>query len=682
MSTQAWAAKPILMGQVYLIGEHDEETPADNVVVKLKGRGDPTVTLSQGEFELSLPTITRDGQERPLYGPGETIKLIVEKPAWIINSPVDGETRLPSDLLKDSVEIRLLPVGSHKLWSHERFQKEMRALQEKTKKQILPQTDTPQDITFDQHIAHIADKLGFSPKEVKARMDQWAKESETAEDPYDKALAEYYNKNFIQAKKLFQQSADLKLQELALIQQKEEALQKRKLQVIEEAVGRLKGKGDSAYSAYQFEEALEAYEQALAILPNEQLDLLRADVQMDIAGANWAIGIRTEGQKVHAHLNKAKQVYQEAEEKYGELGQQEGRARAQVGLGSTLSQQGIRLGGKEGQQCLAESMKAFRQALTIYTREEFPQDWAATQNNLGNALTEQGIRLSGTEGHHHLAKAEEAFRQALMIYTREEFSQNWAATQNNLGNVYRAQGSRHQGKEGGNLMVKAITAFEQALKVRTVENNPQAWVQTQVALARTAKDIGNWEQAVESYKKIMLLYPDFAEAYNNLYVIFHDKIFAYNEALALTSQWLTSHPTDLVAQTNFAEAEFTAGQFAKANQHIVNLLEKSKVDSSTQIALRLLKIAALSAQEKIHEVPSELGTVGAILRQQPEAFALEWEFAGTKHFILQNIRFNSSRDLLLPLFEGFEEKKLPNMKVAVTNAQTFFISATPKMEQP
>ena len=206
------ASNPILLGQMYLIGDQDEELlPASDVIVKLEGRGDPTTTLSQGEFELFLPTITRKGKDVPLYGPGETIKLTIEKPDWIIHSPVDGETRHPDDLLKEIVEIRLLPKGSHKLWSHERFRKEFQILQDKTKEQISPQMESPPEITFDQHIAQLAKKLGFKKDVVKQKLDEWAGEAEKADDPYDKALAEYYNKNFGEAKKLFQQSAHLKL---------------------------------------------------------------------------------------------------------------------------------------------------------------------------------------------------------------------------------------------------------------------------------------------------------------------------------------------------------------------------------------------------------------------------------------------------------------------------------------
>jgi len=59
-------------------------------------------------------------------------------------------------------------------------------------------------------------------------------------------------------------------------------------------------------------------------------------VQMDIAGASWAIGIRTEGAAVHEHLNKAKQAFAAAEQSYAEMGQEEGRANARVGVGLIL----------------------------------------------------------------------------------------------------------------------------------------------------------------------------------------------------------------------------------------------------------------------------------------------------------------------------------------------------------
>ncbi|GJL70166.1 MAG: hypothetical protein NPIRA06_28010 [Nitrospirales bacterium] len=865
------SAEQVIKGEVLLVGASGDTEPAGLVSVSLAGTGKATETDDLGQFIFDLPShITF----------GKTLTFRVQKEinqiSWRIWNPIDGTLPLPRSLF---VTIKLLPQGSKKFWTDEFIEYYIAKIAEEAKREVRPSMEIPAiqpKIHFGALIKEWASEYGFSSNEAKQQIDQWVAEVKVnQEDVFKLGLAAYVEQQFSKAAELFDTYAENHAKEYAQLMDQAESHRQKAIQGYRKA-------GDSLYGNYQFEQALKEYEHAPPYIKKEDELELWANLQMDIAQANWAIGVRTKGPALYKHLRQAKTTYSEAGTVHKNLGNMEGWAAAQVGLGNTLSQEGIRVGGKEGQQRLSESMNAFRQALTVYTREAFPQDWAATQNNLGNVRTEQAIRLSGTEGHQHLAQAEEAFRQALTVYTREAFPQDWAttqnnlgnvlteqgirtasqegqrfvgeavkafrqilrirtreespqdwaatqnnlgnaltaqgirlggeagrqrlieavkafqqaltvytrkelapmwaatqnnlgnvrteqgirlngteghqhlaqaekafrqaltvytreefpqdwaatqnnlgnvrteqgirlgeteghqhlaqaekafrqaltvytrevfpqdwaATQNNLGNVYREQGSRYTGEEGGSLLAKAIRAFEQALKVRTMESTPRPWAQTQVALARTARDIENWEQAVGSFRKVMLLYPDYAEAYHNLYAIFHDKIFAYKKALALTSQWLTNHPNDLVAQTNFAEAHFTTGQFDKTRQQIASLLEKPGVAPSTQIALRLLNIAALLAQEKVHEVPSELGTVRSLLRQQPEEFALEWEFAGSKHFIVQDTRFNSSRDILLPLFEGFEGDKIPNMVLAVANAQTFFISATPRKEQP
>ncbi|GJL58805.1 MAG: hypothetical protein NPIRA03_16620 [Nitrospirales bacterium] len=815
------SAEQVIKGEVLLVEASGNTEPASLVSVSLAGTGKATETDDLGQFIFDLP---------PHLTFGKTLTFRVQREinqiSWRIWDPIDGTFPLPRSLF---ITIKLLPQGSKKFWTDEFIEYYIAKIAEEAKREVRPSVEIPAiqpKIQFGALIKEWASEYGFSPKEAKQQIDQWVAEVKVKQEDFFKlGLAAYAEQQFITAAELFDTYAENHAKEYEqLVDQAEPHRQK--------AIQGYRKAGDSLYSNYQFEQALKKYEHApLYIKKEEELELW-ANLQMDIAQANWAIGVRTKGPALYKHLRQAKMTYTEAGTVHKNLGNVEGWAAAQVGLGNTLSQEGIRIGGKEGQQRLAESMNAFRQALTVYTHDAFPQDWAATQNNLGNVLTEQAIRLNGTEGHQHLALAEKAlrqaltiytrdafpqdwattqnnlgnvlteqgirmasqegqrfvgeavkafrqtlkirtreeypqdwaatqnnlgnaltaqgirlggeegrqrlseavkafqqaltvytrkelapmwaatqnnlgnvlteqgirlsrpeghqhlaqaekvFRQALTVYTRDAFPQDWSATQNNLGNVYREQGSRHTGEKGWTLLAKAIRAFEQALEVRTLESTPRPWAQTQVALARTARDIENWEQAIGSFRKVMLLYPDYAEAYHNLYAIFHDKIFAYDKALALTSQWLTNHPNDLVAQTNFAEAHFTSGQFAKTIQQIASLLEKPEVVPSTQIALRLLNIAALFAQEKVHEVPPELATVRSLLRQQPEDFSLKWEFAGTTHFIVQDTRFNSSRDLLLPLFEGFEGDKLPNMMLAVANAQTFFISAAPKKEQP
>lgn len=91
----AYGEFPPLRGQVYFIGDADEETPAANVSVSLEGWGTPTTTLNQGDFELDLPT-RKEGRTRvPVYPPGAPITLVVKKPGWVLHIPLGGKRRSP-----------------------------------------------------------------------------------------------------------------------------------------------------------------------------------------------------------------------------------------------------------------------------------------------------------------------------------------------------------------------------------------------------------------------------------------------------------------------------------------------------------------------------------------------------------------------------------------------------------
>jgi hypothetical protein len=230
LTVPAIAAAPILHGQVYLIDDYDQLRAAPNVTVRIEGRGDPTTTLSEGEFELPLPIVRRDRRDTRLFQAGERITLLVEKPGWVIQSPVDGEIRIPDDLEKETVKIRLVPKGSHKLWSQERFQKFIEGLQDKVKAQVKPQ-GKPEDLDFGIYLKEWASKLGFSADEAKLQVDKWAAETNEARDPFVRALGEYYKKNFGEARKLFRESAEMSLQELR--EREEKSLQTREKAVVD-----------------------------------------------------------------------------------------------------------------------------------------------------------------------------------------------------------------------------------------------------------------------------------------------------------------------------------------------------------------------------------------------------------------------------------------------------------------
>ena len=58
-------------------------------------------------------------------------------------------------------------------------------------------------------------------------------------------------------------------------------------------------------------------------------------------------------------------------------------AETEVAVGTTHDELGTRVEGQAAKEHLAAAVAAYRSALEIYTRQELPQQWATTQNNLG-----------------------------------------------------------------------------------------------------------------------------------------------------------------------------------------------------------------------------------------------------------------------------------------------------------
>ncbi len=440
----AFAEIPMLKGQVYLVNDNDKEIPAPNVTVFLEGSGSPTTTLSLGDFELPLPTKKIQKTRVSVYPAGASITIMVKKTGWVIHEPIKGKTRIPEDLLRERVAIKLLPEGSPKLWSHGRIKRFIEDLQ--AKDQINPtQEQTPLD--FQRYLKDWAGELGFSAEQAKAEVEKWVSAVKKKRDPYEQGLAEFFKQNFDKARPLLKAGAELKKQEL-------EAHREKTLQIVEETVMRYRKTGDAAYSDYDFTGALVEYEQAFSVFHKREHPQLWADLQMDIASANWAIGIRIEGQAARNHLHSALLAYAAAASAYESLKLREGVAAAQVGKGLVLNDQGIRTGGEDGRRLLGEAVGAYRAALEVRTREQLPQDWAMTQNNLGTALNDQGIRTGGEDGRRLLGEAVGAYRAALEVYTREQLPQDWAMTQNNLGTALNEQGIRTGGEDGGGCWVR------------------------------------------------------------------------------------------------------------------------------------------------------------------------------------------------------------------------------------
>ncbi len=232
----SFAKDRFLQGRVLLVGEQDDLTPLVGQDVILVESGDTARTKEGGRFRLFLKDIFR---------PGTRMSLPVEKTGWRIQYPLEGDARVPDDLDKELIEVRLLPIGSKKFWSADRIEKFIRDTAEKAKEQIRPE-GKPQDTDFSRYIKDWAVKYGFSAQQAKAEIEKWVAEAEQKNDPYQLGLAAYAKKNFGEAGKLFEESAKGKVR-------RAQGAFTTARQLTEEAIRDFRLAGDAHSNNYQFD---------------------------------------------------------------------------------------------------------------------------------------------------------------------------------------------------------------------------------------------------------------------------------------------------------------------------------------------------------------------------------------------------------------------------------------------
>ena len=462
-----------LQGRVLLVGEQDELKPVVGQDVVAVESGDTTRTKEGGRFRIFL---------KDIFKGGSNITLSVDKKGWRIQYPLDGEARVPDDLEKELIEVRLLPVGSKKLWSADRIEKFIRDMADKAKSQVTPE-GKPQDVDFSRYIKDWAVQYGFSPQQAKTEIDKWVADAEQQNDPYQLGLAAYAKKNFTEAGKLFEESAASKVLGAHDASTKAQHL-------TEEAIRDFRLAGDAHTNNYRFDQALMVYQKARELTLQRDNPRLWADLTVLVGIAESDIGIRTEGEGIHRHLGNAVTAYRDAltVRTKDQLPQQ--WAMTQNNLGAVLGEQGTRTGGEAGTRLLAEAVTAYREALTVRTKAQLPQQWAATQNNLGNVLRDQGTRTGGEVGTQLLVEAVTAYREALTVRTKAQLPQDWAATQNNLGATLSDQGTRTGGEAGTQLLAEAVQAYREALTVYSKAQLPQDWAATQNNLGNVLREQG------------------------------------------------------------------------------------------------------------------------------------------------------------------------------------------------
>ncbi len=470
-----------------------------NTRVAIAG-GPGEVTGTDGRFQIMLPN---------RFTEGERVILTVARAGWVINSPLDGEWNLPNLRLQSvqTLDVVIVRNGSKALWTHARIEKYVARLANEITK-LKKESQTPKPVDFSQYLSEWAREFGFTPNEVKAQFDEWAKAVENSEDYKKLGLAAFYKKNFAEAATNFDKAAGSAVEK---VKQSEERFYRDQLEAFET----LRLAGNSYSELYQFREALERYTRAVGYVSKEKNPTSWAGIKVQIGTIKSELGIRVEAKEAGRFLFESADEFKQALTVYTREQLPQDWAMTQNNLGNVLQSLGERLAGEEGARLLAQAVEAYRQALTVYTREQLPQDWAMAQNNLGIALASQGLRQAGEDGARLLAQAVEAFRQALTIRTRERRPHDWATTQNNLGIVLQELGERLAGKEGARLLAQAVEAFRQALTIMTRKQLPQQWATTQNNLGTALASQGLRQageertrllaQAVEAYRQALMI---------------------------------------------------------------------------------------------------------------------------------------------------------------------------------
>ncbi|MCH7755388.1 hypothetical protein IH970_09750 [candidate division KSB1 bacterium] len=601
-----------LQGKVVSIGENNEETAEENLKVTIDETGDSDITTTNGRFRIFLPAH---------FKAGEKITLSIKKEDYRVQYPLDGELRIPVDLLKDQIKVRLLPVGSPLFWTHDRIEKFIADLTEKSKEQVVPEAK-PKKVDFGPLIKEWASKYGFSAQEAEAEIDKWITAVEEKQnDTYKLALAAFAKRNFGQAAELFHKSGEFKSKQLKEITRLAEELEEKKKKLTAEAIQAFRKEGDSHYNNYQFKQALTAYEKTLIYVSREESPQAWFDLTLEIAGTNRALGIRTAGTEIQKYLDAG--------------------------------------------------LDAYRDALTAIKKTDRPEQWAAAQIGIGNVLAGQGIRRGGEPGGKLLGEAVDAFRLALQVYTPEHLAIDWARTHYNLGRVLFTQSLLEAGDKRTQLLKKAVDAYQQTLKMLSYSSYPTRWADTQNLLAKVFNELQDWPKVAASYDSVLKVYHDDQNAYQTASLIYHEVLFNYDEGFILNQNWLARHPDDQSAQLNFAEKHFTTGRFSECETRIAEILENPEVAASSKIALQAVGLANATALGKLSETNGSLEQLISMVSNQVDTFKVSWQFNGTRHFIdtSENEHLATHRDWLLSLFQALEGENRQAILAALRQVQ-------------
>jgi hypothetical protein len=338
---------------------------------------------------------------------------------------------------------------------------------------------------FNRAVANVAASEKVPAAELRSGIDLFvaAVRADPKADFYDRALAEFAQKNFAAAAASAGQAGNAARDQYLAADKLAAQVAARGEEARTHARDAFSLQGQSLYAERKFGEAVTAFEAAIEAAPRAKVPQSWAKLQVSLGMAlnHWAAIVT--GSAIAEHRTKAVAAYRAALEVLSRETLPQDWAKTQNNLAIALCNQAAASAGPESARLLSEAVAAYRAALEIYTREALPQNWAKAQNNLAITLYNQASVSARPEGTRLLSEAIAAYRASLEVFTREALPQDWARTQDSLAGALRDQAFVSARPERARLLSEAIAANRAALKVFTREALPQDWARTQSNLA-------------------------------------------------------------------------------------------------------------------------------------------------------------------------------------------------------
>ena len=504
--------------------------------------GQAALTDSQGHFKISFPSSAQ---------PGQAARIKIDKSNWVIFQPMLGNCVTQStDRNYEPLRVVVVPKGSPLALSPRRLSQVITQWTAERVKLRVEVGNLKQNIDEYAFLREYAKEYGFTLEQFRDAAERWAKIKDS-DDKEERALKQYWQKNYEGAALLATESYKTALEELTQANQKT-------LEVSIKVIRRFQLAGNSYYAQNKFREALITYNELAQRFESKELskEKLKAEwaaTRFLIGNAKVELGQREEGEEGRRFLVEAVAEFRLSATFHTREQLPQDWATSQNNLGSALVRLGERVSGAESIKYLDEAIAVFRASLEIRTRTQLSQDWAVTQNDLGVALLRLGERASGAASIRHLTDAIAAYRAALEVITRKASPQEWATVQNNLGSSLAMLAVRSE-TERGTYLGEAIAAFRAALEIRTRAQLPQDWAETQLNMGNALLRLGEGAIGLESISYL------------------NEAVAAYRGALEITTreqlpvQWA-------VLQTNLGIGFMRLGQRAIGEERIKYLNE-------------------------------------------------------------------------------------------------------------